>query len=193
MSAWSRFALAAACLGLALSSSGEQPAYRLDLKPAKGLPNGKVATLKGIASAKPDQFFIENVFVLQPVVVTLVAKNAGDAIKVRLGKHRWDETLMEGVTGPGGKAILKLRTQGELRISVSAEGERKPYGLVVWVGDEVKAEPESAIMTMSDFRKANPSSIFDNLGSALLWGLGAALVAALVTGAFLLGRKRGAK
>ncbi len=133
-------ALLVAVLGLpSVAMANEQKAYKLELKEAKGLPNGKVATLQGTAHPEGDQFFVEAVGVLQPVVVTLVAKNPGDEIKVILAKQRWDENLREATTGPDGKAILKLRTQGELRIIVKGEGD-KPYNLIVWVGAEVKPD-----------------------------------------------------
>lgn len=135
----------------AISRAEEAPAFKLTLKAADGLPNGKVSTLQGTANPAGDKFFVEAVGVLQPVVVTLVAKNKGDKIKVVLAKQRWDENLREGTTGPDGMVILKLRTQGELRIIVSGEGD-KPYNLIVWVGDEVKPDftTASAITPMKD-------------------------------------------
>ena len=123
----------------AIARADEAPAFKLTLKAAAGLPNGKVSTLQGTANPAGDKFFVEAVGVLQPVVVTLVAKNKGDVIKVVLAKQRWDENLREGTTGPNGMVILKLRTQGELRMIVSGEGD-KPYNLIVWVGDEVKPD-----------------------------------------------------
>jgi hypothetical protein len=146
------------CLAVGASASRaddkrEKPAYKLNLKPADGLPNGKVATLQGTANPGGDKFFVESVGVLQPVVVTLVAKNKGDAIKLVLAKQRWDENLRSGTTGPDGMVTLKLRTQGELRMIVSGEGD-KPYNLIVWVGDEVKPDFDAApaITPMKDYK-----------------------------------------
>jgi hypothetical protein len=193
MLAWSRMAVLAACLALSLARAADEPAYRLDLKPAKGLPNGRVAALKAVATPRPDKFFIENAFVLQPVVVSLFSENPADVVKIRLGKDRWDEALVEGATGPDGKAILKLRTQGEVRISVSADEGHKPYKLLVWVGDEVKVVPEPAVMSMTEYRKANPEPLWARLGPALAWGAGASILAALIAGLFFYLRRRGAK
>lgn len=178
---------------LPMSSHAEAPAFKLDLKPAKGLPNGKVAALKAVATPVADKYFIPNVFVLQPVVVTVIADNPAEPVKVRLGKDRWDESLMNAVTGPDGKAIMKLRTQGEVRISVSADAGRRPYKLLAWVGDEVKAVPEPAVTSMTEYRKANPQSIFDRINPQLLWAVaGAAGMAGLFV-LFRAFRKRGAK
>ncbi len=174
-------------------SLAQGPAFRLELKPAKGAPNGNAAAARGTATPKGDRFFVPNVFVLQPVVVTVFAKKPGDAIKVRLGKDRWDETLLEGITGADGKAILKFRTQGEVRITVSADAPAKPYSLLVWVGDEVKVEPESAIMPMSTYRKSNPEGFFAGLGGKLGWIVAGVLALALTgIGGFMLAR-RGSK
>lgn len=193
MTGWNRLAVAMLLLALPFAARAEEPAYRLDLKPAKGLPNGRVAALKAIATRVPDKFYIPNVFVLQPVVVTVFSENPADVVKVRLGKDRWDESLMEGATGPDGKAILKLRTQGEVRISVSAAEGRRPYKLLVWVGDEVKVTPEPAVMSMAEYRKNNPEPLWDRLGPALSWGAGAAIVAALLATLYFYLRRRGTK
>jgi hypothetical protein len=147
------------CLGVSLAAPGaraeDAPAFKLELKPADGLPNGKVATLQGTANPAGDKFFVEAIGVLQPVVVTLVAKQKGDVIKLVLAKQRWDEDLRHGETGPDGMLTMKLRTQGELRMIVSGEGD-KPYNLIVWVGDEVKPDFDAApaLAPMTDAAKA---------------------------------------
>ena len=129
----------------------EPPAYPLQFKTGYELPNGKVSTWQGMAKPAPgDRFFTENLLVLQPIVVTVVAKNKGDKIKVTLAKLRWDEKHMEGSTGDKGKVILKTRTQGDLRIVVTSEdgGEPKPYYLMVWVGDEIKPQLKPVVTSM---------------------------------------------
>lgn len=184
--------LAAAVIGVALACHAQDPAWKLELKPEKGLPNGKVAIVKGTAKPGGDRFFIPNVFVLQPVVVTLVAGNPRDELRLVLGKDRWDETLREAATGGDGKAIVKLRTQGELRMTV--KGARPgPYYLVAWVGDEVKVEPEPVLTSMAEYRKAHPGSWLERLGPALAWASIAAVLAGLAAGAFLFLRRRSAK
>jgi hypothetical protein len=184
-----RSVLAPFLLTASLSALGDDPAWKLDLKADPSLPNGRVAIVKGASRSEGEHFFIENAFVLQPVVVTLVAENPGDALKLVLGKDRWDENLREASTGPDGKAIMKLRTQGEVRMTVSGDGA-KPYYLIAWVGDEVKPDLAPVVTPMSDYVKTHPTSLFDN--PALLWGGGVLLVIALGGGLFFLG-KRSAK
>ena len=186
--AW-RATLAAAGCALTFTALAEDPAWKLDLKPDPSLPNGRVAIVKGASTGEAQHFLIENAFVLQPIVLTLVAENPGDALKLVLGKDRWDENLREAATGSDGKAIVKLRTQGEVRMTVSGEAG-KPYYLIAWVGDEVKPELAPVVTSMEDYRKAHPTSPFDN--RALLWGGVALAVAAAGAGLFFLG-KRSAK
>ena len=166
----------------------KQPDYKLELKPAPNLPSGKAAAAKGKAVATPDHFFVENIGVLQPVVVTLIAKKKGDAIKVVLGKATWEEKFREGVTGPDGQVTLKLRTQGELRIRVSAnDSEPLPYLLLVWVGDEIKPELKSVTVSMKDY-KAKKSG-----GSNAFVGIGIALAIVGVLGLVIRKKLRGAR
>jgi hypothetical protein len=169
-------------------AAAEAPAFRLELKPAEGLPSGKVETLQGTAKTEPDQFFVEHIGVLQPVVVTLFAAHKGDKIKMVLAKERWDEKLQEHVTGPEGQVTAKLRTQGELRIIVTAEGEPKPYFLMVWVGDEVKVELASVIVPMSTHTRGAGTSVAG--GSTLSIVLAVGVVALLVMIVVFAMRKR---
>ena len=166
-------------VGASIARAEEAPAYKLNLKPAEGLPNGKVATLQGTANPKGDRFFVESVGVLQPVVVTLVAKNKGDVIKLVLGKQRWDEALRQGTTGPNGMVTFKVRTQGELRMTVSGDGA-KPYNLIVWVGDEVKPDFAAvpAITPMKDYKGAGGGS--NTTGIIIACVLGGLLIVLVV-------------
>src|SRR5262249_55205 len=80
----------------------EKPAYKLTLKSDPVLPSGQAALVKGDSNPEGDQFFLENVGVLQPVAITLIAQNDGDEIKLVLAKQRWDESLRESSTGTRG-------------------------------------------------------------------------------------------
>lgn len=180
------------------NAADEGPAFKLELKPAKDLPNGKVATIQGTGHPEGDKFFVEAVGVLQPVVVTLIAQHKGDVVKIRLGKQRWDESLRTAETGAEGQVTMKLRTQGELRMTVTADGE-KPYWLVVWAGDEVKPDFTPAISPMKSY-KGKPGGT----GSGGPGGAGGGgntngiivaiiLGAIIIAGAILLKRKGGSK
>jgi hypothetical protein len=133
----------------------EPPAYPLKFVTGHGLPNGKVSTWKGMAKPWPgDRFFTENLLVLQPITVTVVAKNKGDKIHVALAKLKWDEKHKEGTTGADRKVILKTRTQGDFRVIVTSPdgGEPKPYYLMVWVGDEHKPQLKPVTTSMKNYK-----------------------------------------
>ncbi|HEY5948355.1 MAG TPA: hypothetical protein VIV40_22820 [Kofleriaceae bacterium] len=141
--------------GVAFAEDKEPPVYPLEFKTGYELPNGKVSTWQGMAKPAPgDRFITENVLVLQPIVVTVVAKHKGDKIHVALAKSSWDEKLKEGTTGADGKAILKTRTQGDLRVIVTSAdgGDPKPYYLIVWIGDEIKPELTPVTTSMKTYK-----------------------------------------
>ena len=103
-----------------LEQSEQLPAYKLELKAAPGLSEGKVG----------DRFVVANLGALQPVTVTLIAQNKkDDGIKMVLGKDDWSEKLREARTSAEGQVSIHTRTQGDLRITVLADGEPKPYWL----------------------------------------------------------------
>ena len=139
------------------SGDDDQPAFELPLREAPELPSGKAASVQGDSRPQGDNFFIDNIGVLQPVAVTLIAKNDGDVIKLILAKDRWDESIRDISTGPGNSRVtLKLRTQGELRMIVKADGDPKPYFLVAWVGPEITPDMAPVISPMKDY-KGGPS------------------------------------
>ncbi|MFT3699617.1 MAG: hypothetical protein QM831_41095 [Kofleriaceae bacterium] len=136
----------------------EKPALELTLAPDSHLPNGKVQVVTSDSKPEGDQFFIDNIFVLQPIAITLVADNPDDEITLIIGKDRWDETLRTQKTGPGKKSVTeKFRTQGEVRMTVKAEGPPKPYHLVAWVGDEVQPQLAPVITSMKTYNGPNKS------------------------------------
>jgi hypothetical protein len=142
--------------GRAFAEEQKEPAaYPLNFVTGHGLPNGRVSTWKGMAKPWPgDRFFTENLLVLQPITVTVVAKNKGDKIHVALAKMKWDEKHKEGTTGADGKVILKTRTQGDFRVVVTNPdgGEPKPYYLMVWVGDEHKPQLKPVTTSMKNYK-----------------------------------------
>ena len=156
--------VALACLSSVASAeeAKEPPAYPLGFKEAEGLPPGsKVSTWEGMAKPWPgDRFFTENLLVLQPIAVTVVAKHKGDKIHVSLAKMKWEEKHMEGETGPDKqKVILKTRTQGDFRIVITSPdgGEPKPYYLFVWVGAEHKPQLAPVTTSMKNYKGSGAS------------------------------------
>jgi hypothetical protein len=114
--------------------------YRLELKPSTKLKVGKVATMEGTADGDPHRMFLENIEILSPVAVTILAKDPSHDITVKLGKE-WDKPDRTGSTKGKGFVTFKLRTAGDLRIQISSpDAEPRPFQAVVWVGDVAKAQ-----------------------------------------------------
>lgn len=138
---------------LALLSAGplaaqEPQVYGLTLEPIPELPVGKVAMVQGTAEPSEQRFLVESLSILQPVAVSVLARNPDHDLRLRLSKFGFDETLREGSTGGTGLVTFKIRTEGDLRISVSSDQTQLPYQLVVWAGDEVQPSMPPVVVPM---------------------------------------------
>jgi len=154
----------------------DESARRLTPRAEPDLPAGKYAFVEGEAGRQPHRFYLENLSILQPITVTLIARNPGDEIRLELGKYRFDQPDRTAATGSDGVVFERLRTQGELKIGVSAEGGPKPYLLSVWVGDEIEAELPPVLVAAKDYGGDSGSSGFALGGSPVLWVIAAALL-----------------
>lgn len=157
----------------------DEHAQRLTPKEEPDLPDGKYAFAEGAAGSPGHRFYLENLSVLQPVTVTLIARNPGDEIRLALGKYRYDEPDRTATTDAEGVARERLRTQGELKIEVSSSGAPKPYLLSVWVGKEVTPEMPPLLVPASQVEDAGGGSGFDLGGSPVLWVIAVALIGIL--------------
>ena len=182
-----------------LAVAEDFPSYKLQLQTDPDFPGGKIRAIEGKASPRGDHFFIEAVGILQPVAITLIAQKKGDPIDLALGQGRWDEILETHSTGDKGEVTVKLRTQGELEITVSTKGEPKPYWLLVWVGDEVKKVDLAPVLTpMKAYKEKNPNGPPPPPGTAakaggtspVLYVIAGALVVIIILLVLML-RKRG--
>lgn len=106
---------------------------------------GSAAFVEGTAGAAGDRFFVENLSIIQPVIVTLVAQNPEADVRLQLSKYRFDVADKSASTKGTGKATFKLRTQGEMKIVVTGTPGSK-YQLVVWAGPELKPEPPAVVL-----------------------------------------------
>jgi len=148
-------------------------AYRLDLKAIPELEQGKIAMAEGTAGPGGVRFVAENLSILQPVVVTVLAKDPDDDVRVSLSKYRYDESDRSGTTKGEGMYTTRLRTQGDLKVVVSSP-DPKPFQLVVWAGDEVAREMPPVIVS-------DPDAVSGSGG----WGLGGSVVMWVIAGALL--------
>jgi len=152
----------------AVQMAKEPTSYELEFSEVEELPPGRYAFVEGKATPGGDHFYVEHLEILQPVTVTLVAKNTGDKIGLKLSKYRYEDFDREGTTGSKGGVSFKIRTQGELKILVSAEGEPKPYILSVWIGEFLKSEMQPVLVSTEAYGESRGSG-FSLGGSMVLW------------------------
>jgi len=190
--------LAALICAVRLAAAGDIPEYKLQMQTSPKVP-GKHRIIEGQAGPQPDRFVLEGLGVLQPVAVTLIAKNTGDEITVALGQDRWEEAVKKATTSADKPEVTtKLRTQGDLEISVTAATEPKPYWLIVWVGDAVDAEPQltPVVVPMSKYKREHPDAAKGAVAAAggtspIMVVIAVALVAIVLLLALMAFRKKG--
>jgi hypothetical protein len=177
------------CAALSAGASAQVPdnkipVYKLDLRKVPDIPQGDAALVKGEAGSIPDRFFLENLYMLKPVSVSVRAVNAGGVVNVKLTKEKWDKVLREGTTGADGQVNFKFRTQGEFQISITSPNPNTPYKMVVWVGPDIVPATRPVFV---------PKSQFKGGGAATWWwwaGGGAVLVIAILLALVLRKRKQ---
>ena len=156
------FRAAAACLLLGLSCSpavaqapnDKIPVYKLDLRKVPDIPEGVAALVAGNAGSAPDRFYVDNLYMLKPVSVTVRAADPGGVVNVKLTKEKWDNVLREGTTGAESQVNFKFRTQGEFQISITSPQPNTPYKMVVWVGPDIVPKTKAVFVPESQFKGA---------------------------------------
>jgi len=150
---------------------------------------GRVATLEGVADQQGHRFVVENLDILQPVAVAVVAREPSRALRLQLLKYDWSQPEQSAVTDSDAVASFRVRTQGDMKILVKPEGvQPAPYYLIVWVGDEIRLPMPDVIVPASqhDARQGGASASFQGWStSALVIIAGVAVLGALLFGIFL--------
>lgn len=172
-----RYFLPAICLILAAfvavpaaAQMEDQNALHLTPQPEPELAEGKYAFAEGVAGEQPHRFYLTNLSVLQPVTVTLISRNPADSLDLALSKYRYDEPDRTATTDTEGVVYERLRTEGELKIEVKADGDPKPYLLSVWVGEAVQPDLPSVLVPASEYEGAGVGGGGFQLGGSLvLW------------------------
>jgi hypothetical protein len=146
---WSAFLMAGAP---AQAQDSKIPVYKLDLRKVPDIPDGDAALVKGDAGSIPDRFFLDNLYMLKPVSVTVRAVNPGGVVNVKITKDKWDQVLREGTTGAESQVNFKFRTQGEFQISITSPTPNTPYKMVVWVGKDIVPKAKPVFVPKSEFK-----------------------------------------
>jgi len=159
-----------AALSTAATAQAPIPVYKLDLRKVPDIPQGDAALVTGQAGSTPDRFFVENLYMLKPVSVTVRAVNPGDVVNVKLTKEKWDDVLREGSTGADNQLNFKFRVQGQFQVSITSPTPNTPYKMVVWVGPDIVPQTRPVFVPKSQFEGGGA------IPKWLWWAIGAGLI-----------------
>jgi hypothetical protein len=159
------------------------PVYRLDLRKVEDIPEGLAALVAGNTSSKPDRFFVDNLYMLKPVSVTVRAVDPGGVVNVKLTKEKWETVLREGTTGTENQVNFKFRTQGQFQISITSPSPGTAYKMVVWVGPDIVPRSKPIFVPKSGFKDGG------SLPSWAWWAAGGALLVIVLFVAMRMRRK----
>ena len=189
---WARLVAAGLLLGVSDSGAAKEPsAKRLVLNKVDGLSNGKIAYIVDTTTRDGQYLYTSNIFVTQPVLVTLKADNPADDIRLIVTKTSWSKPERTVSTGANGRVQVAFRTQGEFGLAVSSADAGRPYRMTVWVGDEVKRPMTPVVVPRSKWQSgaASHGTILGGIGSLAVW-LGVGLLALIAGLLFVLVRKK---
>lgn len=128
---------------------------KLELARDAAVAKGQVAAVQGTVDGRGVRYSVAGLSILQPVVVTLLARDESDDLTLSLFKHNWTEPRRNGSTRGKGIASFEFRTEGSLNVLVRSESEARPFALVVWAGDELRPPMRDIVVTTDEHRKRN--------------------------------------
>lgn len=170
-------ALALTSLSASAQAPGDQiPVYRLDLRQVEDIPTGTAALVAGNAGEKPDRFFLDNLYMLKPVSVTVRAVNPGSVVNVKLTKEKWEDVLREGSTGAENQVNFRFRTQGQFQVSITSPTPNTPYKMVVWVGPDILPKSKPIFVPKSQFHEGGTAKWIWWAGGGAILVIGALAV-----------------
>jgi hypothetical protein len=160
----------------AQSDKAEPPTYGLKLESSSDIAIGRIAMVQAEAGRDPDRYIVENLTILQPVEVLVVTRNPSDDVKVQICKVLWDQPEREASTKGTGAAHFAFRSEGDVRIKITAPSGAGAYQLVVWAGDEARPPMRSPFVAMDEYRKRHGAGSGGLAGSPAVWVMAGALV-----------------
>jgi hypothetical protein len=196
-------ALAAAQTPEAQNDEASVP--KLDLVEDASIAGGKVAAVQGTVDTEGLRYTVGSLSVLQPVVVTLLARDDADDLTLSVFKGDWKGVRRTASTRGHGIAQLEFRTEGGMNLLVQSAAAATPFALLVWAGDELHPAMPAVLVSPEEFRKRKASAagnasgggagVRDRLGGGstnLLWIVLAALIGGAVVfiALRLLGRRK---
>jgi hypothetical protein len=137
----------AAVAPLAAQQGAKEPQFTV-LTPAAqaGVEHGRMATASGRAGAAVERYSVQDLDLMQPVAVTVIAADPGAPVRLEVVKGEWEKVFRTCDTDATGQCAVRFRTQGNFGVQVrSTSGAEAAYELGVWVGDEIHAVPANVL------------------------------------------------
>ncbi|MEK8034166.1 hypothetical protein AACH06_25350 [Ideonella sp. DXS29W] len=151
----------------------EGPVQPIQLQPTRRFAPAKGAMVRGAAGAEPRRYSLDQINILQPVSVTLIAP-VGSGLKLVLSKVA-AEPLRQAELDAKGLANLKFRTEGGFYAAVHGGPKPVPYQLLVLVGPEEKRKLPSILVPTSALSPATAPAGQGSTVPMAVWLGGAAL------------------
>lgn len=159
--------------GTATPARAEGPVQPIQLQPTRRFAPAKGALLRGEAGAEPRRYSLDQINILQPVSVTLIAP-VGSGLKLVLSKVA-AEPLRQAELDAKGLANLKFRTEGGFYAAVHGGPKAVPFQLLVLVGPEDKRKLPSIVVPASTLSPTGAAASPGSPVSMAVWLGGAAL------------------
>lgn len=165
----------------------DEGGHKLVLQKAPDIETGIVSLVSGTVGSGGERFFVEHLTMFQPAMVVLIAADVEQPLTLDLAKFRYDDNAWSGDTGDEGYLSHRFRTQGELKLQVSAPnlppGEEAGFYLIVWAAELPAPDMSPPVQVIG---------ASENGGGMPGWvkiGGGVALLAVIALVFFRLGRK----
>lgn len=119
---------------------------------------GKIVALEGKTDTVAHRFVVQGLKITEPVSVMVTATNPGDDLQVQLAKYSFDHPDRSGSTKTDRSQLFRLRTEGDLKISISGPQAGMPYQLLVWKGDQIQPPLDPVLLPPAEYARLAPVS-----------------------------------
>jgi hypothetical protein len=140
------------------SQASERAPFSVPLAAVEGVP-GQVLALEGVTDPTGQAFDFPALALFQPVILSIVSDDphARLAVEVYGKEDPQGEPSRRETVGPDGLQ-MRFRTGGEFRLVLESLEGAAPYGLALWVGDEMKRGLPTVLTPAEDYEEAAQDS-----------------------------------
>lgn len=110
----------------------------LELGKDPALQSLQFVAIEDVAGSGGVRFAVGGLSILQPVIVTLVAADSAQDLRIEIFKKGWDTPRRVANTGSAGITEIAFRTEGGLNIRVTGPAQAAKFALAVVAGPEMR-------------------------------------------------------